>query len=137
MTNGARIVSTDDAVPGVRDGVLSVLVCRGCCCGQQEGVDHDRHLVSLREATERAGGRLRVTNCIGPCDRKNVVVVRSRTGQGRWRASYFAGVDDETVDALCGWLPEAATGKSPPELRRRLFRWPLPRAELLARATAT
>lgn len=133
--NGSAPVGSDHlAGRGGRDGVLSVLVCRGCCCGQQGGIDHDRHLADLTVATERAGGRLRVTNCIGPCDQKNVVVVRTRAPMGRWSARYLASIDDDAAEALCEWLPDAAASPIPMTLIDRQFRWPLPRAELLARA---
>lgn len=118
-----------------RDGSLSVLVCRGCCCGAQEGIDHDRHLQQLTEATTASGGELRVTNCIGPCDRKNVVVVRARAPFARWRSFYFRAVGDDEVAALIAWLPNASVTLDPPTvLQPSIFRWPLSRAELLEQA---
>ena len=108
---------------------VSVLVCRGCCCGTQDDIDHDGHLASIRIATEQIGGRLRVTGCIGPCDRKNVVVVRARMASGRWFARYFAGVDQSAVDILCDWFSTGdISGPEPAELAATRFTWPLPRA---------
>lgn len=115
-----------------RDGSLSVLVCRGCCCGTQDGIDHDRHLQQLTEVTTANGGDLRVTNCIGPCDRKNVVVVRAREPIARWRSFYFRAVGDDEVAAIAAWLPNFRTALDPPTvLQANVFRWPLSRAELL------
>ena len=112
----------------VRDASLSVLVCRGCCCGTQDGRDHAAHLATIAAATLDAGGLLKVTNCIGPCDRKNVVVVRTRVTGSRWMARYFAAVDDVEVAALQKWLSEDPVGITEPiELAAARFEWPLPR----------
>lgn len=110
------------------DGSLSVLVCRGCCCGTQDGPDHDGHLGAIAAATTAAAGRLKVTNCIGPCDRQNVVVVRSRPSGGRWTARYFGAVADAEIGALCGWLAAGVLDHpEPAELAAARFEWPLPR----------
>ena len=111
----------------IRDVVLSVLVCRGCCCGQQEGPDHADHLAQITAAVEGAGGRLRVTNCIGPCDRKNVVVVRTRS-DSRWTARYYAAVGDEQIASLQEWfVADALVESEPATLAAARFEWPLPR----------
>jgi hypothetical protein len=111
-----------------RDTSLSVLVCRGCCCGKQDGIDHDRHLAIIREATKNAAGRIKVTNCIGPCDRKNVVVVRTRQHSGRWQARYFAAVEAAEVEALRSWFASGTVlDAEPPELTSVRFNWPIPR----------
>jgi hypothetical protein len=107
---------------------LSVLVCRGCCCGTQDGIDHDRHLAIIREAPKNAAGRIKVTNCIGPCDRKNVVVVRTRQHDDRWRSRYFAAVNDSEVEALRLWFASGTVqAAEPPELANIRFNWPIPR----------
>ena len=64
---------------------LTALICRGCCCGtarKHPEIDHEAQLAGLRAAVAAAGGRLRVTECLGPCERSNVVVLRARTGTG-------------------------------------------------------
>ena len=110
------------------DVLLSVLVCRGCCCGTQDGPDHEQHLVAITAATIEAAGRVKITNCIGRCDRKNVVVVRSRPPSGRWTARYFSAVDDREVEALCSWFSSGPLERSEPaELTAVRFDWPLPR----------
>lgn len=112
----------------VQDTSLSVLVCRGCCCGRQDGPDHEAHLAAITAASEQAGGRIKVTNCIGPCDRKNVVVVRTRTEGARWVARYFGAVDGEHVDAFRSWFAaDPITRPEPAELAAVRFEWPLPR----------
>lgn len=112
----------------VRDASLSVLVCRGCCCGTQDRPDHAAHLATITAATLDAGGLVKVTNCIGPCDRKNVVVVRTRATGSRWTARYFAAVDDVEVAALQKWFREDPVGQPEPiELAAARFEWPIPR----------
>lgn len=105
-----------------------MLVCRGCCCGTQDDVDHERHLAAITAATEMASGRLKVTNCIGPCDRKNVVVVRTRHDLGRWTSRYFGAVTAEEVDAMCQWFASGDFGGAEPApLTCVRFDWPVPR----------
>ena len=113
----------------VNDTSLSVLVCRGCCCGNHDGPDHERHLDVITDAATSAGGRVKVTNCIGPCDRKNVVVVRTRPPEGRWTARYYSAVDDIEVEALCTWFASGVLEHpEPTELSAVHFEWPLPRS---------
>ena len=113
-----------------RSDVLSVLICRGCCCGTEEGPDPARHLDQIRQATAAVGGRLKVTNCIGPCDRKNVVVVRSRSEGERWMARYYGAVGQREVDSLCAWVAaDPALAEEPASLATCRFRWPLPRPQ--------
>ena len=112
----------------VNDTSLSVLVCRGCCCGTHDGPDHERHLDVITNSVIHAAGRVKVTNCIGPCDRKNVVVVRTRPPVGRWTARYFSAVDDVEVEALCSWFAAGVLEHPEPiELSAVRFEWPLPR----------
>ena len=115
----------------ITDCSLSVLVCRGCCCGTQDGVDHDGHLAAITAATVDVGGRVKVTNCIGPCDRKNVVVVRTRPPEARWTARYYQAVDDVEVQALRSWFAAGALDHpEPAELASVRFDWPRPRPRL-------
>lgn len=116
----------------VNEVSLSVLVCRGCCCGTQDGVDHEGHLATISAAAVKAGGRVKVTNCIGPCDRKNVVVVRTRRPQARWTARYYQTVDDVEVQALGDWFAAGASEHpEPSELASVRFEWPLPRLRVV------
>lgn len=102
----------------------SVLVCRGCCCGtvgKHPDVDHDDHLQRLRDAAAHAGARLWTVDCLGPCERSNVVVVR-RNGIRHWLGGILADAD---VEQLSAWLtsPHAPTDL-PVTLRARAFDGP-------------
>lgn len=109
------VVPEDAASP---TAAVSVLVCRGCCCGTAEEhpeVDHDAQVAALRAALGGAG-RLWVVGCLGPCERSNVVVVR-RGGRRRW----FGDVLDEAdTAALAGWLA-GGPPSPPPRLAAREF----------------
>ncbi len=89
-----------------------MLACRGCCCGtdaKHPDVDHDAHLARLRRAAEEAGARLWTVDCLGPCERSNVVVVRSGA-QRRW----FGGLlSDDAVASVASWVETGATGPVP------------------------
>lgn len=92
---------------------VSVLVCRGCCCGtaaKHPSIDHDDQLHQLRAAADEGGARLWTVDCLGPCERSNVVVVRSGQ-QRRWFGSVL---DEATTSALAGWVRTGALS-SPPE----------------------
>ena len=65
----------------------TVVVCRGCCCGdarKHPGTDHAWQLELLRAGAAEHGFQVRTTDCLGPCDQANVIVVRpSAAGAGR------------------------------------------------------
>ena len=70
-------MTTPDPSPRPRPGVPTVTVCRGCCCGtsrKRPGVDHAARLERLRTLLGD-GATVRVTDCLGPCERSDVVVV--------------------------------------------------------------
>ncbi|HWJ96794.1 MAG TPA: hypothetical protein VNQ33_01475 [Acidimicrobiales bacterium] len=94
---------------------LSVIVCRGCCCGSEQkhpDVDHDAQVEALR-ASLPASGRLWTVDCLGPCERSNVVVVRTRAAGRRW----FGGVlATAATGALADWIRDGAVGAPPPLL---------------------
>ena len=114
----------------INQSSLSVLICRGCCCGTQQGVDHDGHLGVITAAAVDAGGRVKVTKCIGPCDRKNVVVVRTRAPQSRWVARYYQAVEGAEVESLRTWFASGVLDHPEPmELSNVRFDWPLPRLQ--------
>lgn len=102
-------------VPTESEQPVSVLVCRGCCCGTERklpGVDHAAHVERLRSGVaSNLDSRLRTVDCLGPCDRANVVVVRR--GQDRW---WFGDLhDDGQIDTLSQWLA-SPVGPPPAEL---------------------
>jgi hypothetical protein len=81
------------------------LVCRGCCCGtarKHPEIDHGAQIEALRRAL---GARLRVTDCLGPCDRSNVVVLRARAPSGETRTTWLGGVlAPASTEALSAFL---------------------------------
>ena len=91
---------------------LSVLVCRGCCCGTSKhpDVDHEAQVETLRRSLpDSTRARLFDVDCLGPCSRSNVVVVR-RDGVRRWFGQIL---DDEVTQALAGWVHEGASEPLP------------------------
>ncbi|MER8230797.1 (2Fe-2S) ferredoxin domain-containing protein [Streptomyces sp. NPDC101490] len=100
----------------------SLVVCRGCCCGdarKNPGTDHTGQLARLREAAAASGGRLvvRTSDCLGPCAQANIVVVqpstegRRRGGRAAWIA--FA-LDDDALDDILAWTAAGGPGLAPP-----------------------
>lgn len=86
---------------------LTVLVCRGCCCGnplKHPTTDHVDQVEQLRRAADHAPGSvsLRVVGCLGECSSSNLVVLRSRHGG---RAVWIPQVLDEaTTQAVAQWI---------------------------------
>ncbi|SDD97434.1 hypothetical protein SAMN04488581_3165 [Mycolicibacterium neoaurum] len=106
----------------------SVTVCRGCCCGtakKHPRIDHEAQLAELRDLV-RDVADMRVTDCLGPCERSNVVVVSPSSGGRRrgGRATWLGQVlDEQTGSAIAGWLRDGGPGvvDLPPGLRRHRF----------------
>lgn len=100
---------------------VSVAVCRGCCCGTKAKhgeIDHQDQVDTLRAALQRATiGRLWETDCLGPCDRSNVIVVRSGTVR-RW---FGPVLSTEQTATLAQWLAGRAHGRPPEELQALVF----------------
>ena len=103
----------------------TVLVCRGCCCGTEKhaDVDHQSQLDLLGEAARGllVGGRMRITDCLGPCERSNVIAVRhrdlARPGV-RTGTTWFGGVlEPADTGRLAAWI---ATGAQPADLSESL-----------------
>lgn len=109
----------------------TVTVCRGCCCGtakKHPRIDHDAQLVELRDLVHGVAD-LRVTDCLGPCERSNVMVVSpSRDGrQGGGRSTWLGQVlDGEAGSAIAGWLRDGGPGLAdfPRSLRAHRFERP-------------
>lgn len=106
---------------------LSVLVCRGCCCGtvqKHPSTDHDLQLATLRAAVELVPGAcLRVVGCLDACQHSNVVVVRTPTVDGGRATRWFRHVlTDQDTATLAAWLGASGAGDDlPPELRDRVI----------------
>src|SRR5690242_1977850 len=100
---------------------VSVLVCRGCCCGNPEKhpqVDHDGQRDRVANALRaEPSARLATTECLGPCERSNVMVVRSGSVR-RWFGDLLADAD---IEALIGWVLAGAPPTVPVRLAARQF----------------
>ncbi|MFF3458306.1 (2Fe-2S) ferredoxin domain-containing protein [Streptomyces sp. NPDC002730] len=96
----------------------TLVVCRGCCCGdarKNPGTDHEGQLARLREATAASDGRLavRTSDCLGPCGQANVIVVQPST-EGRRRGARAAWIgwalDDDCTDDILAWVRAGGPG---------------------------
>jgi (2Fe-2S) ferredoxin len=91
-----------------------VTVCRGCCCGttkKHPRIDH----ADLHERLRRAiagTANLRVTDCLGFCQRSNVIVVSPARHARRFgRPTWFGYVLDSGVIAHIGdWVRHGGPG---------------------------
>jgi hypothetical protein len=119
-----------------RDRICTLIVCRGCCCGnprKHPGADHAWQLDRLRAAAAGSGGRLavRTTDCLGPCDQGNIIVVhpcaegRRKGGHATWIG--FA-MDDACTDDILRWAAAGGPGvtEPPPTLELQVIRPPGP-----------
>ncbi|MCK7628052.1 (2Fe-2S) ferredoxin domain-containing protein [Streptomyces sp. RS10V-4] len=115
---------------------VTLVVCRGCCCGnprKHPGHDHQWQLDRLRAAAAESGGRIavRTTDCLGPCDRANVIVVqpscegRRRGGRATWIG--FA-MGDAADDDILRWAADGGPGIAEPLPALALQFIPPPRA---------
>ncbi|WP_236241318.1 (2Fe-2S) ferredoxin domain-containing protein [Streptomyces sp. CC228A] len=111
--------------PWIRPGAgrpCSLVVCRGCCCGNADkhpGTDHAGQLERLREAAAASGGRLavRTSDCLGPCGQANIVVVQPSTEARRRgaRAAWIGwALDDDCLDDILAWVAAGGPGVAEP-----------------------
>ncbi|MEU5897407.1 MULTISPECIES: (2Fe-2S) ferredoxin domain-containing protein [Streptomyces] len=100
----------------------TLVVCRGCCCGdarKNPGIDHDWQLERLRSAAAASRGRftVRTSDCLGPCGQANLVVVQP-SSEGRRRGGRAAWVgfvtDDESLDGILAWAEAGGPGMAQP-----------------------
>ncbi len=109
----------------------TVSACRGCCCGtarKHPTVDHEAQLAQLRSGIDGVAN-LRTTDCLGACERSNVVVVSpSRSGRKAGGRPVWLGtvLDPVTVDDISAWLRAGGPGfvKLPKALARHRFDQP-------------
>jgi (2Fe-2S) ferredoxin len=115
MADAASVARNARSRAQRRADSVSMLVCRGCCCGtdKHDDVDHAAQVDRLRAAVAgRQRAKLYTTNCLGPCERSNVVVVRS----GSERIWFGDVLDTAVTAALADWVEAGA----PPLLPERL-----------------
>jgi hypothetical protein len=104
------------------------VVCRGCCCGdarKHPGFDHDWQLERLRAAAAASGGgfEVRTTDCLGPCDQANVIVVQpSATGRRSGGRATWVGfaMDDDGTEEILAWAAAGGPGVAPPPVALEL-----------------
>jgi hypothetical protein len=107
-------------------GPCTLVVCRGCCCGNSRkhpGTDHVGQVERLRAAAAEHGFRVRTTDCLGPCDQANVIVVgpspagRRAGGRATWIG--FAS-DDDSTEEVVRWAAAGGPGLAEPPLTLEL-----------------
>ncbi|MGY6500293.1 MAG: (2Fe-2S) ferredoxin domain-containing protein [Acidimicrobiales bacterium] len=110
---------------------LTVLVCRGCCCGQptkHPDIDHDGHRDAIGAAVDACpGATLRVVGCLGECSSSNLVVLRPHAnGPATWVPQVNG---DSRLGAVTAWIEAGGPGRSPEpaELRGSTFVHAAPR----------
>lgn len=114
------------------DEGCTVLLCRGCCCGSRRkhpDLDHDAHLHRLRQQIT-GSGRVRVSDCLGPCERSNVaVVIPSRSARRDGARPVWLGwvLDDDAIDAIACWVRAGGPGRSEPPTALTLQEFAPPR----------
>lgn len=105
----------------------ALTICRGCCCGTDDRKRAAARVDYLRQRLHAV--ELRTSGCLGPCDRRDVIVVhphaRHRTrGQGPiWLERMHT---KNAMDELIGWLDAGGPGEvlMPVELAHNAFRPP-------------
>ncbi|MCX4885502.1 (2Fe-2S) ferredoxin domain-containing protein [Streptomyces sp. NBC_00847] len=104
----------------------TLVVCRGCCCGdprKHPGTDHFWQLDRLRALAAEHGFQVRTTDCLGPCDQANVVVVQpsaaGRRAGGRATWVGFA-MDDDCTEEIAGWAAAGGPGVAEPPVALEL-----------------
>lgn len=105
---------------GGGDTKAGLVACRGCCCGnatKNPEIDHAAELVALRRIASRQPDRvgLEITDCLGPCESANVVVLRpSPAGRRRGgRPVWLSGLDTAGLQALQQWAHAGGPGVAP------------------------
>ncbi|MFJ5553516.1 (2Fe-2S) ferredoxin domain-containing protein [Streptomyces sp. NPDC093225] len=110
------------------------MVCRGCCCGdpnKNPGADHEGQLARLQAAAEESGGALavRTSDCLGPCERANVIVVQP-SAEARRKGARAAWVgwalDSDATEDVLAWAAAGGPGIAPVPATVELSLFPAP-----------
>jgi hypothetical protein len=111
----------DDHVSNRLSRTLSVLVCRGCCCGtasKHPEMDHPGQVERLRAALPTGvPSTLWEVDCLGTCASSNVIVVRL----GQTRRWFGEMLDREHTDMLAAWIHAGAKDALEGQLAAREF----------------
>ncbi|MEM7093655.1 MAG: hypothetical protein AAF567_11690 [Actinomycetota bacterium] len=78
-------------------------------------MDHDGQVARLQEAAAQVGARFHTVECVGPCERSNVVIVRTGS-QRRW----LGHLGDAEVAVLADWVA-SGDGELSPAVARMEF----------------
>ncbi|WP_226344259.1 hypothetical protein [Agilicoccus flavus] len=121
---GASVGGSGGSGPGAAQG-CALTVCHGCCCartpdGRRDPAARARLAELSRETT------VTVADCLGPCDDRDVVVVRpSARGRSEGaRPVWLAWTGDEDTHAeVLGWVRAGGPGVAdlPPALEAHVF----------------
>ncbi|WP_455360461.1 (2Fe-2S) ferredoxin domain-containing protein [Streptomyces sp. SYSU K21746] len=125
---------TNTSIRPFRQRPCTLVVCRGCCCGdprKHPGTDHAGQLARMRAAAAASGGRfaVRTSDCLGPCGQANVVVVQpSSAGRQQGGRAVWVGwaLDDDSTDDILAWAAAGGPGESEPPLTLTLQVIPAP-----------
>ena len=96
----------------------TVVVCRGCCCGQKPvaGLNHAAQYTGLKRALEPAA-TVRASDCLDACEQANVIVIQPSVA-GRLaggRPLWLALVNDHDVEAdIQSWIEAGGPGLADP-----------------------
>ena len=85
---------------------VSVIVCKGCCCGNLEKGYDEVPVEYLEQAwVENNLGeeaQLTISGCLGPCSMRNVVLLKSEDG-----LTWLGGLSvQEDYESLVNWARE-------------------------------
>ncbi|MFF9623289.1 (2Fe-2S) ferredoxin domain-containing protein [Streptomyces griseosporeus] len=104
----------------------TLVVCRGCCCGnarKHPGTDHAWQLERLRAAAAEHGFQVRTSDCLGPCDQANVIVVQpSAAGRRAGGRAVWIGfaTDDDSTEEVIAWAAAGGPGVATPPVTLEL-----------------
>ncbi|MEJ2868085.1 hypothetical protein WCD74_09940 [Actinomycetospora sp. OC33-EN08] len=95
--------------------------CRGCCCGtlrKHPDIDHAALLAQLVDAVGEHG-RVRTSDCLGPCAESNVVVVaptREARRAGARPVWLRTVLTPRAVEGIATWVAAGGPGLAEPPL---------------------